>query len=160
MTWPQSKGIVYTISLFYNIYVHATVSLLLACYIFGVAGTHLLKATCERELVMAGIPPLNATCKQKVMAAGKLSKQDTRMSGGSEAGTLNLGRDVVVKKIFTWVYRIRVIIGIYSIWPVTCTPPLTCTVAIFSTPAQWTVKIMVTPCQYILFAFMNHPRSR
>ena len=66
---------------------------MLACYIFGVAGTPSSKVTCERELVMAGIPSPNATYERKAKVAGKLIEQDTRMSGGGDAGTSNARRE-------------------------------------------------------------------
>ena len=57
------------------------------------AGTPSSKVTCKRELVMAGIPLPNATCERKVKVAGKLIEQDTRMSGGGDAGTSNVRRE-------------------------------------------------------------------
>ena len=40
-----------------------------------------------------GIPSPNATCERKVKVAGKFIEQDTRMSGGGDAGTSNARRE-------------------------------------------------------------------
>lgn len=65
--------------------------------------------TCERKLMMTGIPSSNTTCERKVMAVGILIEHDTWTSGG-DAGTSssNARREREAVTARTYLHRLPV----------------------------------------------------